>query len=211
MVIANFYKRLKQLKDLGVEIEQVLDIGAYRGDFTETVKSVWPKARIQQFEADERQKQYLNADAKIALLGDEEKEVKFYTIEDTNYGVTTGSSIYKERTDYYKNPIVTKKNMVTLDSVLDASGDWSKGLVKIDTQGSELDILHGAKNFLNNQKPLYILLECSIQQYNENSPLIGDVVSEMAKLGYEMNDVVDLSYDQQGRLLQTDILFKVKK
>ena len=149
-----------------MQIEQVLDIGAYRGDFKQTVKSVWPDCRVQQFEADERQASHLSPDAKICLLGDQEREVDFYTIEDKVRGMTTGSSIYRERTAYYQNPKVIKKQMVTLDSVVDASGDWSKGLVKIDTQGSELDILRGGEVFLKIQQPRYTLLECSLMQYN---------------------------------------------
>ena len=178
------------------------------GHFTYTVRAVWPKAKIQQFEADERQKKFLQEDAHIAVLGDSEREVDFYTIPDIAEGVTTGSSIYKENTIYYQRPIVLKKQMQLLDNLVDTPGDWSKGLVKIDTQGSELDILRGAKNFMENQKPMYILLECSVKQYNEGSPLISQVTSQMLEWGYEFEDIFDMTYDKSGQLLQLDVLFR---
>lgn len=209
-LILNFYHKLNQLKQWGVTIENVLDIGAYRGHFSYTVRAVWPHAKIQQFEADERQAQYLQKDAHIVVLGDSEKEVDFYTIPDSAEGVTTGSSIYKEKTIYYQRPIVLKKQMKTLDSLIDTSGDWSKGLVKIDTQGSELDILRGANNFLTNKKPKYILLECSVNQYNEGAPLISEVTSQMLEWGYEFADVFDATYEKSGQLLQMDVLFRRK-
>lgn len=209
-LILNFYHKLNQLKQWGVTVENVLDIGAYRGHFSYTVKAVWPNAKIQQFEADERQAKYLQDDANIVVLGDLEREVDFYTIPDSAEGVTTGSSIYKENTIYYQRPTILKKQMKKLDSLVDISGDWSKGLVKIDTQGSELDILRGAQNFLNNQKPQYILLECSLMPYNEGAPLISQVTSQMLEWGYEFNDIFDMTYDKSGRLLQMDVLFRRK-
>lgn len=211
MILINFLNKFKQLKSNGIELEQVLDIGAYRGDFTETVKSVYPNARVQQFEADERQCKRLQQDAHITLLGNECKEVNFYTIPDTGYGVTTGSSYYRELTTFYQDPIIVKKQMVTLDSLVDTSGNWSKGLVKLDTQGSELDILDGAKNFLNQCKPAYMLIECSVKPYNEGAPLIAEVMGKLNELGYSMYDIVEAKYDGEGELLQMDVLFRRRK
>lgn len=211
MVLLNFANKFRQLKAKGVNFDHVLDIGAYRGDFTETIKTVWPDAKVRQFEADERQKDKLLPDATIALLGNECKEVDFYTIQDTAYGVTTGSSYYREMTSFYENPIVVKKQMVTLDSLLDLNADWNNVLVKLDTQGSELDILAGATEFIDRHKPSCMLLECSIKPYNEGAPLIGEVIEYMGGIGYQMYDIVEAKYDNQGDLLQMDVLFRRKQ
>lgn len=203
----NIVSRLLKLKKSGVMLEQALDIGAYRNEFTNILVSIWPNIHVQQFEADERQKGYLQKDANIVLLGDLNKQVDFYTINDTNWGSTTGSSMFKENTVYYNNPIVKKLDMVKLDDVVDMNGDWSKGLVKIDTQGSEILVLEGAKEFLK-QKPRYILLECSVVEYNQNAPLISDVIMYMKTINYKMIDILDLSY-LDDILIQTDILFEI--
>lgn len=212
MIIENFKRRLDVLKRNGMHIQYALDIGAYRGDFTDTLRSVWPSALVWQIEADERQAPYLSSNAIFTLLGNMEQTVNFYTLDSSK--ITTGSSIFIEQTSHYgvDSTLVVKKEMTTLDKLLKIHnfyGQWSKhGLIKIDTQGSELLILDGATEFLEKKKPLYILLECSIQEYNKGAPKINTVVDYMYKLDYAIKDVFDLSYDSSGQLLQADILFE---
>ena len=186
------------------KIERALDIGAYRGEFTNLLKSIWPRVQVQQFEADKRNIKYLKNDAFIGVLGNENKQVDFYTIEDTGWGTTTGSSIFLEQTLHYANPIIETKQMVKLDDVVDATGDWSKGLVKIDTQGSELLILDGAKEFLK-KDPKYILLECSYIEYNKGCPLIDKTLNYMHEIGYRPIDIMNNTVNQ------ADVLFKSYK
>ena len=215
MIIENFKSRFQQMKNFGQHIQYVLDVGAYRGDFTETLFSVWPTAIIRQIEADERQRPWLKEGAIYELLGDVDGLIiDFYTLPEDK--ITTGSSIYKELTAHYNNAdtIVIKKRMTTID-MLDKKhnfyGDWrNHGLLKMDTQGSELLILNGAKTFLESKNPKWILMECSVMQYNDDAPRILEVMNTLDKLNYGMADIFDLNYDSQGRLLQTDILFERK-
>lgn len=212
MIIENFKKRFEILKSSGVNIQFALDIGAYRGDFTRTLHSVWPTAIVRQIEADERQRTWLNQGAIFAVLGDANRFVDFYTLPEDK--ITTGSSVFRENTSHYAGnaAVVLQKEMVTLDE-LDGLhnfyGKWqTHGLVKIDTQGSELLILDGARKFLESRKPRFMLLECSIQEYNQGAPKINTVVKYMDKLQYEIVDFFDLSYSGDGKLLQADILFE---
>lgn len=210
-----FHNKFSFYKSIGINFQFVLDIGAYRGDFTNVIKSVWNTAKVWQFEADERNQPFI-PDATFTVLGDNIRNVDFYTL--SNDKITTGSSIFKENTVYYtqESTIVIQKQMTTLDTIMESNqfyGDWKKsGLVKIDTQGSELLILDGAKKFLDSKAPAYILLECSVEQYNEGSPLLPEVLTYMENIGYSIFDFVDFSYSNinVGKLIQTDILFKRK-
>jgi FkbM family methyltransferase len=213
MILESFKNRFNILKATGNNIQYVLDIGAYRGDFTETVHSIWPTAIVKQIEADDRQKSYLNDTAIIALLGNKDGQpVDFYTLDENK--ITTGSSIYKELTPYYtpSTTVVLKKCMTTLDTLSSTHnffGNWKEfGLIKIDTQGSELLILEGATDFLTSKQPKYILLECSVIPYNKGAPSFTEVVEQMHKLKYVVKDIFDLSYNDRNQLLQTDILFE---
>lgn len=199
-------RRLWQLKSTGFVLEQCLDIGAYRGDFTRIVKALYPECRVQQFEADERNRSYI-PHAVFALLGDQEREAIFYTLPD--HACTTGSSIFRENTSHYVKPIQLSLPMTTLDKVADYAGDWSKGLVKMDTQGSEMMILKGAYGLMK-KRPRFFLIECSVLPYNEGAPLINQVIASMSNLGYGIRDFWDMNYDSMGNLLQTDILFEVR-
>jgi FkbM family methyltransferase len=211
MILEAFYNKFKKLASAGINFQYVLDIGAYRGDFSQTIFAVWPYARIWQFEADERNSKYV-PHAHFLLLGDSERDVTFYTLPE--HLITTGSSIFRELTHHYSEAATIKitKRMTTLDKFCETPniyGDWTRsGLVKLDTQGSELLILEGAKKFLEERLPAFILIECSIREYNEGAPKMNDVLSYMNALGYEVFDFLDFSYLYNGSLLQTDILFK---
>ena len=204
-------KRLQILK-LQANITVAFDIGAYRGDFTRALKTVWTDCKVWQFEADDRQKEFLS-NPFIGLLGDVPgKVIDFYTLPDNQ--VTTGSSIFKENSQYYLTPVVLQKIMTTIDEAAkfnEYSGDWkNSGLVKIDTQGSELLILKGAKKFIETNKPRFFLLECSIIEHNKNGPKIHEIFQYMDSIGYQMKDIFDVLHSTAGLLLQTDILFERK-
>ena len=137
----------------------------------------------------------------IGLVGKEIGEIDFYkTKEDPK---STGNSIYRENTRHFKddNIIIENKKIVTIDSL--NLGDFD--LIKIDTQGSELDILEGAQNTIKNTKG--IILEVSLINYNENAPLIKDVLEYMEKIGYEEKETLNAHYFSNGELIQKDIFF----
>jgi FkbM family methyltransferase len=206
--------RLAVLKNSGVVISHFLDIGAYRGEFTRVVKTHWPEVKVWQIEADERQQPWLQTDAIVALLSDKpNQELDFFTLNNEN-SITTGSSVYKELTQYYKNPIVVKKRTTTLDDVakrVNFRGNWkNSGLMKLDTQGSELDILRGSENFLATYQPKYMIIETSVKPYNLEAPLVGDVIDYMRTKDYQILDIMHCMYDNNESLLQIDILFNKK-
>lgn len=206
-----FENRLNVLKNNGVNIMNLLDIGAYRGEFTQMIRRVWPNVRSWQVEADERQAPYLQRDAVFALLSSKaNKEVEFFTLGENS--ITTGSSVYRELTSYYNNPIVVKKRTTTLDDVMrrvNFRGNWkNSGLVKMDTQGSELDILMGGENFIKTYQPRFFILENSVKPYNMGAPLIDDIISFMFNRNYRIKDIMSYMYDNTETLLQTDILFE---
>lgn len=206
-----FEHRLNVLKNNGVNISNLLDIGAYRGEFTQMIQRIWPNVRSWQMEADERQAPYLQPDAIFGLLSSKANvEVDFYTLDMNS--ITTGSSMYREMTPYYNNPIVVKKRTTTLDDVMkrvNFRGNWkNSGLVKMDTQGSELDILIGSDNFIKTYQPKYFIIETSVKQYNVGAPLVNDIISFMFSKEYRIKDIMGCVYDQTETLLQSDILFE---
>ena len=128
----------------------------------------------------------MSANAIIGLLGDVDgKEVDFFTLPPDK--ITTGSSIFKEQTIHYTNnsTVIIKKEMITLDTLTKSHnffGNWKDhGLMKLDTQGSELLILKGSSEFLSSKQPKFILIECSWYEYNKDSPLFLEVVNELDK------------------------------
>ncbi len=185
----------------------ILDIGASNGWFTNLCKTVWPAASFTMIEANpffENALKSMGIHYIIALLGDKEKSsVKFY-INKTERG-STGNSIYREISEFFndKNCEIIYLPMNILDNLVTDTYD----LIKIDTQGSELDIIKGGINTIKKSK--YLLLEVSLKSCNEGAPLKDEVVNYLKYINFI---VVDSPYSHylNGELLQEDLIFKNK-
>ncbi len=184
--------------------ESVLDIGANIGQFYLDCKSIYPDAKYHLIEGNtmcENSIKELGVDYSMVLLSDDVKEVNFWMRTDDPFA--TGNSIYKENTQYYKNSLSVKKWTKTLDLLFE---NQSFDLIKIDTQGSELDILKGGEKLVKSAKG--ILLEVSYSQYNDGSPLSEEVIEYMNKIGFTKSIVIDsISHPETGLHIQDDILF----
>jgi hypothetical protein len=59
-------------------------------------------------------------------------------------------------------------------------------MIKLDVQGSEIDILKGLGNEINLFE--VIILETSVKEYNKGSPLFLDVINFMNEKNYSFYD-----------------------
>jgi len=144
--------RLEEVRDMGINPNAILDIGAHTGQFHSWSKRVWPDVGVFMIEANPLHESHLDKLAMmngdnylIAALGDEEREVTFYTRSDKPH--TEGNSYYKEA-NYWDIPQLvqeSKTKLKKLDNIFEDDATFE--LIKIDTQGSELDILKGGEEF----------------------------------------------------------------
>ncbi len=72
----------------------------------------------------------------------------------------------------------------TIDDVLQDRPDLAPDLLKIDTQGSELDILRGAENSFSTIG--LVEVEVEFTEMYDGQPLFGDVAAFMVDHGYEL-------------------------
>jgi len=186
----------------------LLDIGANNGDWALNQKRFSPELYVYCIEGNEKNSQELDRrflPHQIALLSDIEKEVKFYF--NKNDDVCTGMSYYKENNDYYLPENYIVKQTTTLKNILQTQ-DTTYDSIKIDTQGSEIDILKGTDEYINNFK--VICLETSLEEYNEGSPDQDEVIKYMDSIGYKMSGVCGESRYTDGKLFQQDLIFTKK-
>ena len=135
----------------------------------------------------------------IGILSNPGREtVNFYN------GCDTGDSYYKETTDHYDNRRPITLPCRTLDSVIEENNLPVPQFLKIDTQGSELDIMAGAKRVMGKADLVY--LECPIIEYNKGSPNIFDYLMSMSSYGYIPTDVLEIHRSEEV-LLQIDVMF----
>lgn len=76
--------------------------------------------------------------------------------------------------------------------------------IKIDTQGSEIDILKGSKNILKNCNLIY--LETPIIEYNLNSPNLNECINYLKSINFVPLDICEVHY-MDKILIQIDILY----
>lgn len=186
---------------------RILDIGANIGQFHLLCKQYFPNSYIFSIEASDKCETYLKQITDqyyIGLLTKDEADYKFYSLK--NNPTNTGNSIYKELTEHYidSNLDIINKKGIKLDNLFEPESEFD--LIKIDTQGSELDIISGGAQLCSRAKG--ILLEVSLTQYNEGSPLYNKVIEFMDDFGFKKAEILDENI--HPIVHQQDILF-IKK
>jgi FkbM family methyltransferase len=192
------------------EPKSILDIGANVGQFYNEIKNIFPNSYYYLVEGSESCEVVLetfNVDYSICLLSDSEKEVDFYIRK--NEPRCTGNSIYRENTSFYDDDqiLIEKKQTKTLSNLLN---NQTFDLIKIDVQGSEIDIINGGLDIIKEAKG--ILIEVSLMEYNQNAPTKEFVYEYMDNLGFKPVELIgNINHPLTYELIQQDILFLNKK
>ena len=167
-----------------------LDIGVCKGHAIPFILDMLPSLKIiEMIEANrlhEPELQILSKEKNIPfyieVLSDSIKEIEFYLASLDPSSTGPGNSYYKENTFHYTNSIIEKRMTNTLDNIY-KDKNISFDLVKMDSQGSELDIIKGGKKLLQNTKA-FILEENMLGNFNINAPTHHDIKSYLSKIKY---------------------------
>ena len=190
--------------------ESILDIGANVGQFYNEIKEIFPNSYYYLIEGNDSCEvvlETLNVDYSISLLSDIEKEVDFYVRK--HEPRCTGNSIYRENTSFYDDDqiIILKKQTKTLSNILN---NKVFDLIKIDVQGSEIDIINGGIDIIKNAKG--VLMEISLVEYNQNAPVKEFVYEYMSNIGFiPIETICNINHPITHELIQKDILFLNQK
>jgi FkbM family methyltransferase len=192
-----------RLHGLGLDFSIIYDIGAHQGYWTKNLARWMGKdAQFFLFEPNtmhnEKLKQ-LNYSYFNYLLGDVDyKDTSFYAVGNT------GDSYYKEINPVYDLSAPTKMQIRTLDSLILEHSLPFPDFIKLDTQGSELDILRGATNSLKKVK--LVVAELPIGTLNPGSPGIEEFLIFMEESGFTPVALVEI-HTLLDILIQIDIAF----
>jgi FkbM family methyltransferase len=198
------FTRIALLRDkYHFEPKVIYDIGAHQGVWTMECQKIFPMAKFYQFEANLNKRKFI-PNAFFDVLADKDgKEVQFYR---TTTECDTGNSIYRENTQYFndENVLIEERTTKKLDTIVEENKLPPPDFMKLDTQGSELNIISGAKNIMKSVQ--VILMEISLHEYNVGVPLLNHVICTMSGLGFVLFDIIELHYIQDV-LIQIDGLF----
>jgi len=194
------------LRKLDVAISTVYDIGANKGEWSKELSKTLPEAKFYLFEANEKNKKKLKDSGFeyfINCLSHSEGTAEFFEVGGT------GDSIYKEESEVYSSVKPKIIRTTTLDKLQESKNLKKPDFIKIDTQGSEIDILKGASSIIKTCK--LIQLEISITQTNLNAPTIGEYLDFMKEIDFIPLDIIEKHNRFKTELSQVDILFLRKE
>lgn len=193
-------------------VSSVLDIGANVGKYSYAIKYCFPNIDIFMLEANpwcDNHLKRVGIPYEIACLSDIKKEVKLY-INRKNM-ICTGVSYYQENTGHYNDEDFMRVETKLLDDViLEKFGEQKEfEFIKMDTQGSEVDIMKGGlKTF---EKAKHVQIEMTLVEYNKGAPLKNDVAKFLNELGFKQNLLIEPLYKDHnpstGVVIQEDWIF----
>jgi len=165
---------LKELKQNGFEPKVIYDIGSCVLHWTKEAKKLWPDATYILFDAFyEAEFLYEGYDYHIGVLSDNDNNVvKFYQ----NEYLPAGNSYYREigceNGKYFPEDKYIEKITKRLDTIVREKGYPLPDFVKIDVQGSEVDIIKGGIQTLKNASRLIVELQHT--EYNLGALMCND-------------------------------------
>lgn len=149
---------IKQLVPRYLENDEptILDVGANVGNYTHLVREALPNAKVVAFEPNpnnfkklKKRFQGHNVDTEMTGLGASEGVLKFYDRKDRD-GASSHGSLYRDVIEvlHHVDSVEMEVNIDTLDAYAERASIDRINLLKIDTEGHELEVLKGASRLL---------------------------------------------------------------
>lgn len=186
-----------------------VDVGAFKGDFTDAVLRFYPGAEGILFEPTVSSYDYLKEKYKNSqkihvqnIAADIEQGTRnFYCAEDSAQNsllnfVNSGMAVNVVPTivDSIDNVVI---NMKIPDGV---------DIIKIDSQGNDVNILKGGLKIIKKSRPVIISEFIFVPLYNGQCSYY-EQISLMKELDYELGGIYDQHYSENGILAFADLLF----
>lgn len=199
------------------QVRVVYDIGAHAGKWTARYLPIFPKAHFYMFDAFDKRSPGTSAARSTyragLLAGPGMDYVDYYTrhhdlTRDVAAGTRRGSggdSYYRELTGRFDDVQPERMPACTLDS-LDLPPPQ---VMKLDTQGSEVDILKGAAKAM--ASVLMVQIEMPILPYNKGAPGFDEYMELLTSYGLVPYAVEETHLWPGVGLLQIDLIFVAKR
>jgi len=192
----------------------ILDVGANRGQFALVARHRFPSAALLCFEPlpepRGRLERIMRGTSDVQIfpyaLGQASATVTFrVTTDDDSSSILPATSIQRSLSPGSALNYETQVEVRRLDEVLDIQRLPRPIFLKIDVQGTELDVLRGAGALAELVDD--ILVECSFLELYEGQALAADVVDFLNGWGLRMSGVHNVVATPDGRSAQADLHF----
>jgi FkbM family methyltransferase len=189
---------LKRLKQIGLQLNHIVDVGCHQGKWTEKVKLEYPDASYYLVDSSNTHQEKLQSLGNFihAYVGQHKEKREYYSTG--NNKDETGNSLYKENSNV---PFDTKT--VLTEPLKHILPDIVYDYIKMDVQGAELEIVEGSLDLFKKTK--WVQLECPVFHNNAGSPKFEHYINYMANSGFRVFDIDSIFYNY--RLMAVDFLF----
>ncbi len=205
------------LHRIGGELQTVVDIGANRGQFTLAARQSAPNAYIIAFEpldeAAEVFRVVFQADPGVELhrcaIGSQQGEgLMHISRADDSSSLLPISKLQHQLFPGTEEQGTRRVTVTPLDAALFPAQIQAPGLLKIDVQGYELEVLKGSTSLLECFD--YLLVECSYIELYSGQALVDEVVKYVEEAGFILAERCNLVRDKSGDPVQADFFFRRK-
>lgn len=191
----------------------VVDVGANKGQFATFSRATWPSCRIISFEPlDEPADIFdaiFSADPKVSLhragvaAAEADLEINVTAHEDSSSFFEVSEIQQKA----FGSVTVDKKTVHCgpLSHFIGAQDLGASALLKIDTQGYELEVLRGSVDLLPSFHAIYC--ELSYVELYRGQPKASEVICFLREHGFNLTGVFNQA-ESEGVALQADMLFE---
>ncbi|RPH04824.1 MAG: FkbM family methyltransferase [bacterium TMED46] len=211
----DIYKDQRELLK-NIESGIIFDLGAHNGDTAKLYQSYFPKYKIYSFEPSPKSYDYLssrfidnpNINIINQAMGCKNETRKLYLSNFPNL-----NSLHKpnERSWGFKDEKSIDVETITLDDFCSVKKINHIDILKLDVQGSELDILKGGIKYLAAGKISLINIEWQVVPLYENHHKYYKIAEFLANYDFEFFNLYNINESRSGQLRWADAIYTSKK
>ena len=211
----NAFKDQKKLLN-NIENGVILDVGAHIGDTTELYRKYFSQSKIFCFEpfsesCDYLKKRFIN-DSNIKIvetaLGSKDETKTLYV---SNYSNLNSLQRPNERAWGFADEKSVDVETITLDQFYYENDIKQIDILKLDVQGSELDVLMGSETLLEKGNISLVYVEWQVVPLYENHHKYFRIAEFLAGYEYEFFNLYNINEARSGQIRWGDAIYTSKK
>lgn len=206
-------------KALCPDAKVIFDVGANIGATSLIYRRLFPDAVIHAFEPfsgafGKLQARFANADRVRCVPKAVSSSSGVASLHVNSMDVTNALSPILDEAFGYLPEDFAKSGSVsvettTLDDYCGTEGIDRIDILKMDAQGSELDILRGGARLLSEGRVRLIYTELIFVPVYEKQPAFHEIAAYLAPFGFRLFDFFGFTYDPSGQLKWGDAIFRL--
>jgi FkbM family methyltransferase len=235
IIIYNFIKKIFALVGLDIRFKKslnfdeiykkyvknpvIIDVGANEGQSIKRFDLIFNNCVIHSFEPikkcfDQMVENYPNKKfiKNNYALGDKNTNKKFFI---NKHSYTSSFNRINKSYDQLHKKDKTKNNIkvktITLDTYIDLNKIKKIDILKIDTQGYELNVLKGAKNSLKKNIFHFVEVEIILCDYYEKKINLHQIDRIMCENNFDLFNLQEFTYNKDSQIKWFDLLYINKK